>query len=171
MDTKRGNEEWGELGPWDRRIWHIHTIDVLCCVLSHIQLFATPWTVAHQAPLSMGFSKQEHWSELPFPSPGHLLDPGIEPSCISCIGRQILNHQCHLGGLAYKNILHSFCPALMAKVSETQRNSRAAKWKEPGSPNHYTKYLYWSVLMWITPIGSTTEISGTVLFSNWQFLN
>ena len=37
--------------------------------LSHIRLFATPWTVAHQAPLSMGFSRQEYWSGLPFPSP------------------------------------------------------------------------------------------------------
>ena len=39
----------------------------------------TPWTVARQAPLSMGFSKQEYWSGLPFPSPGDLPDPGIEP--------------------------------------------------------------------------------------------
>ena len=39
----------------------------------------TSWTVAHQAPLSMGFSKQEYWSGLPFPSPGGLPDPGIEP--------------------------------------------------------------------------------------------
>ena len=40
---------------------------------------ATPWTVAHQAPLSMGFSRQEYWSGLPFPSPGDLPNPGIEP--------------------------------------------------------------------------------------------
>ena len=46
--------------------------------LSHVQLFATPWTVAYQAPLSMGFSRQEYWSGLPFPFPGDLLDPGIE---------------------------------------------------------------------------------------------
>ena len=39
----------------------------------------TPWTVAHQAPLFMGFSRQEYWSGLPFPSPGDLPDPGIEP--------------------------------------------------------------------------------------------
>ena len=39
----------------------------------------TPWTVARQAPLSMGFSRQEYWSRLPFPSPGDLLDPGIKP--------------------------------------------------------------------------------------------
>ena len=39
----------------------------------------TPWTVAHQAPLSMGFSRKEYWSGLPFPSPGDLPDPGIKP--------------------------------------------------------------------------------------------
>ena len=47
--------------------------------LSHVQLFATPWTVAHQAPPSMGFSRQEYWSGLPFPSPGDLPDPWIKP--------------------------------------------------------------------------------------------
>ena len=47
--------------------------------LNLVWLFATPWTVAHQAPPSMGFSMQEYWSGLPFPSPGDLPDPGIEP--------------------------------------------------------------------------------------------
>ena len=46
--------------------------------LSRVQLFATPWTVAHHTPPSMGFSSQEYWSGLPFPSPGDLPDPGIE---------------------------------------------------------------------------------------------
>ena len=47
--------------------------------LSHVRLFETLWTVAHHAPLSMGFSRQEYWSGLPFPSPEDLPDPGIEP--------------------------------------------------------------------------------------------
>ena len=47
--------------------------------LSHVQLFASPWTVAHQAPVSMGFPRQEYWSGLPFPPPGDLPDLGIEP--------------------------------------------------------------------------------------------
>ena len=47
--------------------------------LSPVRLFATLWTVAHQAPQSMGFSRQEYWSGLPFPSPGDLSNPGIEP--------------------------------------------------------------------------------------------
>ena len=53
---------------------------VCVCVLSCVQLFATPWTVACQAPLPMGFSRQEYWSGLPFPAPGDLPDPGIEPT-------------------------------------------------------------------------------------------
>ena len=47
--------------------------------LSGVRLFATPWTVAYQASPSMGFSRQEYWSGLPFPSPGDLPGPGIEP--------------------------------------------------------------------------------------------
>ena len=55
------------------------------CVLSrfsHVQLFATPWTVAHQAPLSVGFSRPEYWSGLPCPPPGGLPDPGIKPAAL-----------------------------------------------------------------------------------------
>ena len=47
--------------------------------LHRVQLFVTPWTVAHQTPLPMEFSRQEYWSELPFPIPGDLLDPGLRP--------------------------------------------------------------------------------------------
>ena len=49
-------------------------------LLSHVQLFVTPWAIARQAPLSMGFSRQECWSGFPFPSPGDLPNPGIEPT-------------------------------------------------------------------------------------------
>ena len=48
-------------------------------LLSHVWLFATPWTIAYQVPPSMGFSRQEYWGGLPFPSPGDLPNPGIEP--------------------------------------------------------------------------------------------
>ena len=48
-------------------------------LLSRVRLFAIPWTVAYQAPPSIEFSRQEYWSGLPFPSPGDLPDPGIEP--------------------------------------------------------------------------------------------
>ena len=55
------------------------------CTLSHfspVQLFVTLLTVTHQAPLSMGFSRQEYWNGLPFPTAGDLPDPGIEPKSL-----------------------------------------------------------------------------------------
>ena len=52
------------------------------CVISGVQFFSTPWTVARQAPLSMGFSRQEYWSGLPCPPPGDLPDPGIKPQSL-----------------------------------------------------------------------------------------
>ena len=54
-----------------------------CAVLSHVQIFATPWIVTWQVPLSMGFSRQEYRSGLPFLSPGDLPDPGIEPTSLA----------------------------------------------------------------------------------------
>ena len=59
---------------------------VCACVFKSLQSCLTlgnPWTVTHQAPLSMGFSRQEYWGGLPFPPPGHLPDPGIEPKSLS----------------------------------------------------------------------------------------
>ena len=56
------------------------------CMLSHfscVQLFATLWTIAHQAPLSLEFSRQEYWSDLPFPPPGDLPDPGMKPMSLT----------------------------------------------------------------------------------------
>ena len=51
--------------------------------LSHAHLCVTPWTAACQAPLSVGLSRQGYWSRLPFPSPGDLPDPGIEPTFLT----------------------------------------------------------------------------------------
>ena len=60
--------------------WNIRVCVCVCvCVFNCVQLFATTRTVAHQAPLSTGFSRQEYWSGLPFPSPRNLPDPGIKP--------------------------------------------------------------------------------------------
>ena len=68
------------------------------CMLSHfsvVPLFAALWTGTPQAPLSSGFSRQEYWSGLPCPAPGHQTCV----SFISCTGRQVLYHWCHLGSL------------------------------------------------------------------------
>ena len=66
---------------WKTNLWQPKTKESERKVksVSHVQLFATPWTVAYQVPPSMGFSRQEYWSGLPFPSPGDPPDPGIEP--------------------------------------------------------------------------------------------
>ena len=64
------------------KIYYTLTFSTRVCVLScssRVQLFATPWAVACEAPLSIGFSKQEHWTGLPCPPPGDLPTPGIEP--------------------------------------------------------------------------------------------
>ena len=61
---------------WPHYLWGLK---VKVKSLSCVRLFVTPWTVAYQALPSMGFSRQEYWSGLPFPSPGDLPNPGIEP--------------------------------------------------------------------------------------------
>ena len=57
-------------------------VPLVCVRFSHVLLFAILWTIACQAPLSMGFSRQEHWSGLPCPPPGDLPDPGMEPASL-----------------------------------------------------------------------------------------
>ena len=64
-------------------------IHICCCCLVaklYLTLFLTPWTIAHQAPLSMGFSREEYRSGLPFSSPGDLSDPGIDPTSSALAG-------------------------------------------------------------------------------------
>ena len=81
--TSQGNQQ-GEWNPGsgekkDTFYGSMHRL-VHVCVLSHAQVFATPWTAARQAPLSMGFSRQEYWSGLPFSPPWDLPNLGIEPA-------------------------------------------------------------------------------------------
>ena len=61
----------------------------MCCRFSSVRLFATLWTVARQAPLSVGFSRQEYWSGFPCPSPGDLLHPGIKPRVLRLLYWQV----------------------------------------------------------------------------------
>ena len=70
MGSRRVRHNWSNLA---------HTMKVKVKSLSCVRLFATPWTVAYQDPRSMGFSRQEYWSGLPFPSPGDLPNPEIKP--------------------------------------------------------------------------------------------
>ena len=79
-----------------RRIKAVSCLEVKS--LSRVWLFATLWTLTYQAPPSMGFSRQECWSGLPFPSPGDLPDPGIEPRLPHC--RQTLYRLSHQGSFS-----------------------------------------------------------------------
>ena len=76
---------------WLRRVGSVAHCAFALCVpgASGVADSATPWTVAHQAPLSMGFSRQEYWSGLPFPPPGGLLDPGTDPESLCLLHWQV----------------------------------------------------------------------------------
>ena len=75
---KRGVEYYYVIN-WFHFMKYSFTQKWKCHLLSYVRLFVTPWTGTHQASLSMEFSRQEYWSGLPFPSPGDLPDPGMEP--------------------------------------------------------------------------------------------
>ena len=87
------------LSDWLRIIRFVIKVKVKVKLLSRVRLFVTPWTVAYQATLSMGFSRQEYWNGLPFPSPGDLPDPGIESGVPHC--RQKLYPLSHEGNPKY----------------------------------------------------------------------
>ena len=76
---------------WFIRFFTQHVLSVCCVpdpalrVLSRVRFFVIPWTVAHQAAMSVGFPRQGYWRGLPRPTPGDYPSPGIEPACVSCV--------------------------------------------------------------------------------------
>ena len=98
-------------GKPDISIEGIYHFSLYVCVLCHIWLFMTLWTVVFQAPLSMKFSRQEYWSGLPFPTPGHLPDPGIKPTSLvlsAMAGGWVLYH-CDAWEAPLQNMLWARC--------------------------------------------------------------
>ena len=108
--------------------------DLLCVhakLPSCDRLIATPWTVAHQAPLYMGFSRQEFWSRLPFPSPGELSDPGIEPTSPALAGRFFtLTPPGKLSKLAAAAKSRQSCPTLCHPRDGSQSGQKKKKMLE-----------------------------------------
>ena len=108
--------------------------------LSRVRLFATPWTVAYQAPLSMGFSRQVYWSGLPFPSPGDLPNPGL-PHCRQTLYR--LSHQGSPNRRGGRSIRKTRMVAQTKKTASALQNiggkctglrgTQAVKWTELGA--------------------------------------
>ena len=88
--------------------------------LSRVRLFATLWTVAYQAPPSVGFSRQEYWSGLPFPSPGDLPDPGIEPGSPTLQADALLSEP--PGGPGSKQL-----EGVLKNIKKIQQNSHKMK--------------------------------------------
>ena len=88
---------------WGKIITFYHHV---CWSLNCVQLFATSWTLAHHIPLSIGFPRQEYWSELPFPSPGDLTKPGIEPASPALqVYSLLLSHQGNHEILTYLTLI------------------------------------------------------------------
>ena len=97
-------------------------------MLSHVWFFVTPWTVAHQAPLSMEFSRQEYWSGLPFPSSRDLPNPGIKPTALESPALQVES-------LLLSRLFQLWCLwSICAEVSHLPPCSR------------YWLYLYWYLI-------------------------
>ena len=100
-------------------LWGMGGVSEWVKSLSHVQLFATSWTVACQAPLSMGFSREEYWNGLPFSSPWNSPNPGIDPrspalkiDSLSCEPLKLLFSNYLL--LAYRNTYKLFIKTIMA---------------------------------------------------------
>ena len=121
--------------------------------LNCVQLFATPWTAACQAPLFMGFSRQEYWSELPFPSPGDLPNPEIEPTSPTQVSRFFTtespgkpqqakqlnsNQMCH-STKKYKKTFSFFSNSILPVGKQRHRSNYAFV---GGGARYLCEYLY-----------------------------
>ena len=96
------------------------------CMISRVWPFLTLWTVAHQVPLSMGFSRQEYWSGLPFPPPGDLLNSGVKPESSALVGGfftteppgqpQLVYNLCQRGYFWVLSIKGSICQIVLSLI-------------------------------------------------------
>ena len=96
--------------------------------LSHVRLLVTPWTSAYQAPASIGFSRQEYWSGLPFPSPEEIPDPGIKPGSIHIVGRCFT-----IWATREASIMHCCCCCQVASV--VSDSVRPHRWQPTRLPH------------------------------------
>ena len=110
-------------------VWLImlNTLEGSLCMLNHVLTFATPWTIAHQAPLSMEFSRQEYWSGLLFSTPGDLPNPGIKTMSFKSpilVGRFFIT-------LTTKEALVRHSPSLNSVLMQDLNNENCEIWSEP----------------------------------------
>ena len=131
--------------------------------LSCVQLFVTPWTAAYQRSLSMGFSRQEYWSGLPFPSPGDLPDPRIEPrspalqadTLTSELPGKLSGHQAVLDALV-SQVVKRLPATQETRVrslgreepleKEMATHSRILAWRIPWTENPMDRKAWWATV-------------------------
>ena len=144
---------------------------------SCVQLFVTPWAVAHQAPLSMEFSSQEYWSELPFPSPGDPPNPGIKPSSLVARALQadslLLSHQWSLS-LVYKFfILVCYWPNIWKKKAIGAGQGRGTRWaatkRSSGALSRAEIHSQGSVTGGGSPWGVLAWVVGEASLRGWEW--
>ena len=126
----------------------VRTLSILiCCLLTKSCLFVTPWTVAHQAPLSMGFFRQEYWSGLPFPTSGNFPDPGVEPVSSVLAGR--------VSPLSHLEAPHPYLAwSQMLKISSN--NSTYVSMHFPLLDTSYKwNHTIWDLLVWLLSLTIT----------------
>ena len=155
-------------------------VQVKVKLLSRVQFFGTPGTVAYQAPPSMGFSRQEYWSELPFPSPGDLPDPGIEPGSPAFQadaltseppGKPVCVCVCVLIGFSHVQLFLTLwgivCQAPLSMVFSRQEYWSGLPWPPPGDlPDSGTEPAFFSSpalsgrLLPLVPPGKLSQPAG-----------
>ena len=129
------------------------------CMLSCVQLFTTPWTVAHQAHLSIGFSRQEYWSGLPFPTWGDLPNPGIEPMTLAL---QVDSLPSEPKGKLHEYVHHVSCPVLTESQTRWLLLLGTFGWlhQEKG----YLKLIHSSIWTLDPRVSQFTKLSWFVIF-------
>ena len=137
---------------------HICFFYLCVCVCTHVLshfsrvwLFPTPWSVAHKAPLSMGFSRQEYWSGLPYPSLGDLPNPRINTVSLrfTCLGRRVVYHQ---------RYLRSQSPLLSLRTLNYRYWYKYKYWSRCllSTSEHLPTHFYVTTSLWLTQVHSGT---------------
>ena len=143
MSLVKTNERSFGITKINQKVYHSHE-----CVWSHFRhvwLCVILWTISHQVPLSVGFSRQEHWSGLPFPAPGDLPTQGSNPGLLCC--RKILYCLSHQGSLyhSHSHILSKKRTCMLSSFSHVQLS--ATLWtiaRQVPLSMEFSKQKYWS---------------------------
>ena len=146
LRSHRVGHDWSDLAAvvaGERSHCTAHTVRVRAQSLSHVRLCVTPQTIAHQAPLSMGFPRQESWNGLPFPSPGDLPNPGIKPMSPAWQADLSLSHLGIPQLTAFYSKEKSFNTCLLSQAPLTHQAHQGLSCSPPtAGPNHNPQVFF-----------------------------